>query len=300
MTKISNNYHHVKHYKVQQKTKKTVYIILITTLAFALLELIGGILSNSLALVGDSFHMFSDVLALAGSAIAIFFSSKKPKGNFTFGYLRLEIITAFVNGLALIVISIYIVIEAIGRFVNPRDIDLKSMIGIAVVGLIFNIVTTLILHNNIKHEHNLNVQSALWHFIGDLLNSIGVIISGIIIYFTKLVIIDAIMSVIISVILFKGGYKITKKAFLILMDHSSLDVDKISKDILNIENVSNVHEFHIWHTNDEQTNAAMHIFLENYDDNDYIVVENIKQILREKYKINHTFIGIENINYNKH
>lgn len=300
MTNISNNYHHIKHYKTQQKTKKTVYIILITTLAFALIELIGGILSNSLALVGDSFHMFSDVLALAGSAIAIFFSAKKPKGNFTFGYLRLEIITAFVNGLALLVISIYIVIEAIGRFINPRDINLKSMIGIAVIGLIFNIVTTLLLHNNTKHEHNLNIQSALWHFVGDLLNSVGVIISGIIIYFTGLVIVDAIMSVIISIILFRGGYKITKKAFLILMDHSSINVEEIAKDILNVENVSNVHEFHVWHTNDEETNAAMHIFLEDYNGTDYIVVEKIKNILRDKYQIDHIFVGIENINYNKH
>lgn len=300
MSKISQNYHHIKHYKKQQKSRKTVYIILALTFSFALLELIGGIISNSLALVGDSFHMFSDVLALAGSAIAIYFSAKKPNDNFTFGYLRLEIITAFVNGLVLIVISGYIVFEAFVRMLNPQPIDLKAMGGIAVVGLIFNIVTTLILHNSIKEENNLNVQSALWHFIGDLINSIGVIISAIIIYFTGYIIVDIIMSIIISVILFKGGYKITKTAFLILMDYSNINISEIRKEIYKIDNVANIHELHVWNTNDEETNAAMHILLEDYNKNDYVIVEQIKKILKDKYGIDHVFVAIENIEYNNH
>ncbi len=300
MSKISQNYHHIKHYKKQQKSKKTVYIILTLTFAFALLELIGGIISNSLALVGDSFHMFSDVLALAGSAIAIYFSAKKPNDNFTFGYLRLEIITAFLNGVVLIVISGYIVFEAFVRMLNPQPIDLKAMGGIAVVGLIFNIVTTLILHNSIKEENNLNVQSALWHFIGDLINSIGVIISAITIYFTGYVIVDIIMSIIISVILFKGGYKITKTAFLILMDYSNINISEIRKEIYKIDNVANIHELHVWNTNDEETNAAMHILLEDYNKNDYVIVEQIKKILKDKYGIDHVFVAIENIEYNNH
>lgn len=300
MSKISQNYHHIKHYKKQQKSKKTVYIILTLTFAFALLELIGGIISNSLALVGDSFHMFSDVLALAGSAIAIYFSAKKPNDNFTFGYLRLEIITAFLNGVVLIVISGYIVFEAFVRMLNPQPIDLKAMGGIAVVGLIFNIVTTLILHNSIKEENNLNVQSALWHFIGDLINSIGVIISAITIYLTGYVIVDIIMSIIISVILFKGGYKITKTAFLILMDYSNINISEIRKEIYKIDNVANIHELHVWNTNDEETNAAMHILLEDYNKNDYVIVEQIKKILKDKYGIDHVFVAIENIEYNNH
>lgn len=299
--RITTEYHHTNHYKKQNQSKKTVYISLALTLAFALLELIGGIISNSLALIGDSFHMLSDVLALGGATIAIYFSSKKPTKNFTFGYLRLEIITAFVNGLLLLGISFYILVEAVIRIFNPREIELKSMFGIAMVGLIFNIVITLILHNSLKHEHNLNVQSAIWHFIGDLLNSIGVIISAVIIYYTGWVIVDVIMSAIISVVLFKGGYKITKKAFLILMDHTGLDIDKIQKEILDIAEVDNVHEFHIWHTNDEETNAAMHVLLEKYEkDIAYQVVSKINKILKENYSIHHTFIVIENIEYNEH
>ena len=300
MKKLTKNYHHINHFKEQSKSKKTIYISLILTLAFALLELIGGIISNSLALIGDSFHMLSDVLALGASAIAIYFSSKKPTDNFTFGYLRLEIITAFVNGLVLIVISFYIVIEGIIRIFNPKELDLKSMFIISLIGLVFNIAITLILHNSLKDEHNLNVQSAIWHFIGDLINSVGIIISSILIYFTGYKIIDIFMSIFISFILFSGGYKITKTAFLILMESSNINVKEIKADIKSIEGISNIHEFHIWHTNDEETNAAMHIFLKDYSVNNFVVIEKIKNILKNKYNIEHTFISIENIEYNNH
>lgn len=298
---ISKNFHHTNHYKKQLKSKKTIYISLILTLGFALLELIGGIISNSLALIGDSFHMLSDVLALAASAVAIYFSSKKPNDNFTFGYLRLEIITAFVNGLILIAISFYIVIEGIIRIFHPRYIDLKSMFTIAIVGLIFNIVITLILHNSLKEEHNLNVQSAIWHFIGDLINSLGVIISSIIIYFTNYIIVDVIMSIIISFVLFKGGYKIAKTAFFILMEKSNINVDIVRQELMKIEYVDNIHEFHIWSTNDEESNAAMHILLNNYDySNNYIVINKVNDILKNKYNIHHTFVTIENTKLNSH
>lgn len=299
--KVTRDFHHVNHFKTQIKSKKTIYISLFLTLAFALLELVGGIISNSLSLIGDSFHMFSDVLALGASAVAIYFSTKKPNNNFTFGYLRLEIITAFVNGLVLITISFYIVIEGIIRIFNPRDIDLKSMFSIALVGLIFNITITIILHNSLKEEHNLNVQSAIWHFIGDLINSIGVIISSIIIYYTGYVIVDVFMSIIISFVLFKGGYKITKTAFFILMERSSIDVELVRQDILKINYIQNVHELHIWHTNDEEQNAAMHILLYNYSCSDnYEIVKEINDILKNKYDITHTFITIENTTKNIH
>lgn len=298
---IESNFHHRNHFKQQTKSKKTIYISLVMTLAFAILELVGGIISNSLALIGDSFHMLSDVLALGASAIAIYFSTKKPTSNFTFGYLRLEIITAFVNGLVLIAISFYIVIEGILRIFNPREIDLKSMFSIALVGLIFNITITIILHNSLKDEHNLNVQSAIWHFIGDLINSIGVIISSVIIYFTGYVIVDIIMSIFISFVLFRGGYKITKTAFLILMERSNINVDEVRDELLNVEYVDNIHEFHIWHTNDEETNAAMHVLLNNYDGSDnYLIINKINEILKDKYGITHTFVSIENVAINEH
>lgn len=306
MVHISENYHHHKHFKKQSKSKKTVYICLFFTLFFALVELIGGILSNSLALVGDSFHMFSDVVALLSSMIAIYYSSKKPNDKFTYGYLRLEIIVAFLNGIALMLISIYIFIEGIHRFITPREIDVKSMFSISMLGLFVNIVITMVLVISLKKENNLNIKSAMLHFFGDLLNSIGVIFASVVIYYTKLNILDPIISLVIGSIIFYGGYKITKEAFYILMEATPIDVDieKLKKDILSVEEIKGLHEFHIWKTDSEEISVTFHILLENYNDydknNNYILLNKINEILKEKYGIFHSTIQIENLEINEH
>ena len=277
---IKADFHHKQHYKIQAYSKKILYITLFLTLSFALIEYIGGILSNSLALLGDSFHMFSDVIALGFSLIALIFSSKKPNQKYTFGYL---------------------IFEGIMRFLNPRDIDFKSMLLIATIGLIFNIIITIILTKSLKEEDNLNIQSALWHFLGDLISSIGIIISSTIIYFTNYQIVDVIMSIIISIILFRGGYKITKSSFIILMEATTLNTEEIYKEIEEIEGIKNIHEFHVWHTDTNETNAAMHILLDEYHvAKDYTIVENVKILLKEKYGIEHCFVALENIEYNNH
>ena len=298
---IQTNFHHKKHYKIQAYSKKILYITLILTISFALLEYIGGLLSNSLALLGDSFHMFSDVIALGFSLIALLFSSKKPNKKYTFGFVRLEVLAAFLNGLMLVGISIYLIFEGFMRFFNPKDIDFKSMLIISTIGLLFNIVVTIILTKSLKEEDNLNIQSALWHFLGDLISSIGIIISSTIIYFTNYQIVDVIMSIIISIILFKGGYKITKSSFIILMEATTLDTEEIYNRIKEIDSIDDIHEFHIWHTDTNETNAAMHILLKEYNtSNDYKIVENIKILLKEEYDIEHYFIALENIKYNDH
>ena len=245
--------------------------------------------------------MFSDVIALGFSLIALLFSSKKPNKKYTFGFVRLEVLAAFINGLMLVGISIYLIFEGFMRFFNPKDIDFKSMLIISTIGLIFNIVVTIILTKSLKEEDNLNIQSALWHFLGDLISSIGIIISSTIIYFTNYQIVDVIMSIIISIILFKGGYKITKSSFVILMEATTLDTEEIYNKIKEIEGIADIHEFHIWHTDTNEINAAMHILLNEYHTTkDYTIVENVKILLQEKYDIEHCFIALEHIEYNDH
>ncbi|KTW15065.1 cation transporter, partial [Staphylococcus warneri] len=156
-------FHHVEHSKVQKQSKVTLWATLLITLFFTIVEFTGGILSNSLALLSDSFHMLSDVLALGLSMLAIYFASRKPTARFTYGYLRFEILAAFLNGLALSVISIGIFYEAIIRIVYPKQVESGLMLVIAIIGLIVNIVLTVILMRSLKNEQNINVQSALWH-----------------------------------------------------------------------------------------------------------------------------------------
>ena len=299
---VSGSFHHRNHFKIQKKSKKTLYVTLFLTLFFALMELFGGLFSNSLSLVGDSFHMFSDVLALGASMVAIYFEAKKPTKKFTYGFLRLEVVVAFLNGIVLMLISVGMIYESVIRFFNPREIDFGSMFFIALIGLIFNIVITWILFSSTKKENNINIKSAMLHFLGDLLNSVGVIISSIIIYFTNFVYIDIIMSVVISVIIFIGGYKISKEAFFILMEAvpSEVDLNTLRKELLNIDGIKNIHELHVWKNDNEEISFTAHILLDNYEKhNNYRIINEIKEKLTV-YDIFHMTVQIENTGINVH
>ena len=299
---VSGSFHHRNHFKIQKKSKKTLYVTLFLTLFFALMELFGGLFSNSLSLVGDSFHMFSDVLALGASMVAIYFEAKKPTEKFTYGFLRLEVVVAFLNGIVLMLISVGMIYESVIRFFNPKEIDFGSMFFISLVGLIFNIVITWILFSSTKKENNINIKSAMLHFLGDLLNSVGVIISSIIIYFTNFVYIDIIMSVVISVIIFTGGYKISKEAFFILMEAvpSEVDLNTLRKELLNIDGIKNIHELHVWKNDNEEISFTAHILLDNYEKhNNYRIINEIKEKLAV-YDIFHMTVQIENTGINVH
>ena len=299
---VGSSFHHRNHFKIQKKSKKTLYVTLFLTLFFALMELFGGLFSNSLSLVGDSFHMFSDVLALGASMVAIYFEAKKPTEKFTYGFLRLEVVVAFLNGIILMLIAAGMIYESVIRFFNPREIDFGSMFFIALVGLIFNIVITWILFSSTKKENNINIKSAMLHFLGDLLNSVGVVISSIIIYFTNFIYIDIIMSVVISVIIFTGGYKISKEAFFILMEAvpSEVDLNMLRNELLNIDGIKNIHELHVWTNDNEEISFTAHILLDNYEKhNNYRIINEIKQKLAV-YDIFHMTVQIENTGINVH
>ena len=299
---VGISFHHRNHFKIQKKSKKTLYVTLFLTLFFALMELFGGLFSNSLSLVGDSFHMFSDVLALGASMVAIYFEAKKPTEKFTYGFLRLEVVVAFLNGIVLMLIAVGMIYESVIRFFNPREIDFGSMFFIALIGLIFNIVITWILFSSTKKENNINIKSAMLHFLGDLLNSVGVIISSIIIYFTNFVYIDIIMSVVISVIIFIGGYKISKEAFFILMEAvpSEIYLNTLRNELLNIDGIKNIHELHVWKNDNEEISFTAHILLDNYEKhNNYRIINEIKQKLA-LYDIFHMTVQIENTGINVH
>ena len=299
---VNGSFHHRNHFKIQKKSKKTLYVTLFLTLFFALMELFGGLFSNSLSLVGDSFHMFSDVLALGASMVAIYFEAKKPTEKFTYGFLRLEVVVAFLNGIVLMLIAVGMIYESVIRFFNPREIDFGSMFFIALIGLIFNIVITWILFSSTKKENNINIKSAMLHFLGDLLNSVGVIISSIIIYFTNFVYIDIIMSVVISVIIFTGGYKISKEAFFILMEAvpSEIYLNTLRNELLNIDGIKNIHELHVWKNDNEEISFTAHILLDNYEKhNNYRIINEIKEKLTV-YDIFHMTVQIENTGINIH
>ncbi|MGG3843393.1 cation diffusion facilitator family transporter [Anoxybacillus kestanbolensis] len=295
------DYHHLPHMKVQTTSKKALWTTLLLTTFFTIVEIVGGILSNSLALLSDSAHMASDVIALSLSMVAIHLASRPSNKTFTFGYLRFEIIASFLNGLALVIIAIGIFIEGIRRFIHPENIEFSFMLTIATIGFVVNLVLTIVLSRSMKEEENLNVKSALWHFIGDLLSSIGVIISAILIYFTKLYIFDPLISIVIGAIIFIGGAKIVRESYFILMDAvpHQFDIERIRSDILSIEGVEDVHELHIWAISTDHYSLTTHVLINEHIEPFRIVLA-INEMLKERYNLSHVTVQVEHPSIHPH
>lgn len=295
------DYHHQLHVKQQSKSRRTLWITLWLTLFFTLVEIVGGLMSNSLALLSDSAHMISDVIALGLSMVAIYLATRPPNSRFTFGYLRFEIIAAFLNGLALAVISIGIFVEGIRRIIHQPEVDFPVMLIIATIGLIVNIVLTLVLSRSMKEETNLNVKSALWHFIGDLLSSVGVIISAGLIFFTGYYWFDPLISIIIGVIIFTGGVRIIRESCLVLMESvpASFDLEQIRQNILLVEGVEDVHEMHFWSISTDHHSLTAHIFVSPAIQ-PLCVILAVNEMLQKKYGISHSTIQTEHARIHPH
>lgn len=298
---VDYDFHHLNHVKNQQKSKNTLWITLILTLFFTLVEVTGGLLSHSLALLSDSAHMASDVIALGFSMTAIYLAAKKPNKRYTFGYLRFEILASFLNGIALVLIAIWIFFEGVKRIITPREIELGLMLTVAIIGLIVNIILTIVLIRSTRHEENLNIKSALWHFIGDLLNSVGVILSAIIIYFTDYKIIDPIISMVIGAVILIGGFKILQESYFILMETvpEKFNLDAIRQDITAVEGVKDVHEMHLWTVTSDHYSFTAHVFLHE-DSEPLKAVSTITRLLKEKYGLQHSTVQIEHPAINDH
>lgn len=300
-TAATYDFHHLDHVKEQSKSRKTLWITLILTAFFTVVEIIGGLLSGSLALLSDSAHMISDVLALGLSMLAIYLATKAPNANFTFGYLRFEIIASFLNGLALAVIALGIFIEGINRIIHPEPVKIGLMLTIASIGFVVNLILTIILSRSMKEEDNLNIQSALWHFFGDLLSSVGVIISAILIYYTDYLRADPIISLVIGGIIFYGGAKIIRESFLILMESvpEKFDLDEIRSNIAKVEGVEDVHEMHLWAISTDHYSLTAHVFINN-SIQPFCIILAINETLKEKYGITHSTIQMEEAHIHNH
>ena len=192
-------------------------------------------------------------------------------------------------------------LEGIKRMITPTEVDLTLMLSVAIIGLVVNIVLTIVLTRSTKEEENLNIKSALWHFIGDLLNSVGVIISAILISFTGLTILDPLISIIIGGVIFMGGAKIIRESYLILMESvpDQFDLESIRSDIKGIEGVEDVHEMHLWTVTSNHYSLTAHVFIREVPQPLSIISE-ITQLLQDKYGIIHSTIQLEDPSIHDH
>lgn len=228
--------------------KKILTISLIIITAYMVVEVIGGLLTNSLALLADAGHMLSDAISLFITLMAFTFSNKVANYGKTYGYKRFEILAAVINGTTLIAIAGYIIFEAIERFQNPEEIASGGMLIIASIGLVVNVLVAWIMIRGADVKENLNMRGAYLHVISDILGSVGAILAALLIMFFGWKWADPIASVIVSILVLRSGYLLTKSSVHVLMEGTpdNVDVEKVTEKILNTEGINSIHDLHIW------------------------------------------------------
>jgi cobalt-zinc-cadmium efflux system protein len=226
--------------------RRRLMLVLAITAFFMVVEFIGGWLSNSLALMADAGHMLSDVAALGLSAFALWFSRRPATPDKTYGYMRIEILAALVNGATLIAISLLILWQAYARFRVPQQVEGTLMLSVAAAGLVVNIVAAFLLHSS--SGHNLNLRGAYLHVLGDLLGSVGAIIAAVIILTTGWMPADPIISVIVAVLILGGAWRLVRESVDVLLEAvpRHIDMRELESSIRRIPGVEAVHDLHVW------------------------------------------------------
>lgn len=273
-------------------SKRRLVLVLGITAIFMVLELAGGILSNSLALIADSAHMLTDVGALGLSLFVLWFSRRPARPEKSFGYLRLEILAALVNGVALVLIAGTIFWQAYARLMQPEPVEGGLMLGVAIAGLLVNVLAAWLLHSSASHS--LNLRGAYLHVIGDLIGSAGAIIAAIIILTSGLTIADPIISVFVGVLILIGSWKLVKESVDVLLEAvpAHIDLSAVRTAIDNIPGVDDVHDLHVWTVTSGYLAMSGHAVVRNPEQNQTILQE-IHRVMRNNFGIAHVTVQLE-------
>lgn len=278
----------------ETSSKKFIFVIALNAF-ITIAEIIGGIFSNSLALISDSLHNLTDTLAILLSYIALKVSKKAHTLKRTFGYKRIQILIALFNASVVVLVALFLFKEAYDRFLTPAPINSVILLIVAVAGLIANGYSAYLLRNST--EKNINIKSAYLHLIADMLSSVAVVVGGILIYFYNIYWIDPVLSVLIGIYVIKEGYTIIKEASNILMQSTPANIDllKLKSDLEEIKEIENLHHVHVWQLDEENIFFEGHVDLtENFTVKQIEVIQKrIKNILHDKYDITHVTIQSE-------
>ncbi len=245
------------------QSKTRLFITMMLNFAITVAEVIGGIISGSLSLISDALHNFSDGIAIIVAYIAVRLSERARTESYTFGLKRAEIIAAVINSAVLIAICFFLIKEAYERFMAPEPIKGTLMVGVAGIGLVANIIGTLLLRKGSKD--NLNIRSAYLHLFSDAVSSVAVIVGGVFIYFFGVYWVDPLLTVLISLYVLKGSWDIIKEATNVIMMGSpkSISLTEIQRDVEAIPGVKNMHHVHVWMLNEQNIHFEAHVDVED-------------------------------------
>ena len=285
---------HDHHHDHESGNLKRVQVALVLTGTFMVVEVVGGILSGSLALLADAGHMLTDTMALALAAFAFRVSRRPADAKRSYGYQRVQIIAAFVNGLSLLAIVGWILFEAIMRLIEPPDVIGRTMLMVAGAGLLVNVIVFAVLHTG--DQENLNIRGAALHVLGDLLGSVAAIIAALVILQTGWMPIDPILSVVVAMLILRSAWQLVKRSGHILLEGAPewLDVEELQEKVVAaVPQVSEVHHVHVWGLTQQHLMLTMHVVLNEMVGDTTPVVRKVKESLKTDFGISHSTIEVE-------
>jgi len=277
--------------------QKNLGIAILATSFIMAVEVAGGLLYNSLALLSDAWHMFTDLLSMLLCLLAGRMALKPPTVDKTFGYYRVEVLTALANGVTLVVVALYIFYQAFVRIISPYVVEVSGMLTVALIGLVANLVSMTFLSKSI---FNINIKSAFLHVAGDALSSVGVVVAAVIMFFTGWYIIDPIVSVIVGIAIVYGTGRMLREVVHILMEGtpSKIKVEAVVKTLKSVQTVVDVHDAHIWSITSYVHYLSAHVVVSRngYEESGKVLNE-LKEKIRERHGIRHTTIQLETAGY---
>ena len=289
-----NHSHSHSHSHANMKDRNLIISILLNVLITAA-QIIGGIISGSLALLSDALHNFSDVISLVVSYVASKLSKQKASIHRTFGYKRAEILAAFINASTLVIVGVLLIIEAIKRFKNPEEIESNLVIWLSIIAIAANGFSVLLLK---KDAHsNLNMRSAYLHLFTDMLASVAVLIGGLLMKYYQVFWVDSVLTFLIALYLVWVGYDLLKKSTKILMlfTPDQVDIKAVLRAVHKIPKVNKLHHVHVWCLNDDELHLEAHLDLaENISMVEFNrILKEIEEVLHNEFDINHVTIQPE-------
>lgn len=289
----------MEEHSYQPKSTRHLALSLGITASFFALELAGGLLTNSLALLTDAWHMLNDVFALAFSLVAAWIAQRPVTARKTYGYYRAEILAAFMQGIFLWVLVLFTFYEAIQRIQQPTEVMSLGMLVIATFGLLANVFSAMILSK--FKEESLNTKGAFLHVIADVLGSIGAVFAGLLMFLTSWYQVDALISIAICVLILYSSGKIIRESINVLLEAvpSHIDLDAIERKILQVHGVKSIHDLHVWCiTPTKMCIMSAHVVAEESADKKGLM-QIIVHLLKEEFGVDHTTIQLEDEGYPK-